>query len=200
MPRPSAGLRVIGERPVDQAIEPGSPLGEALAEAADRVGYRAPVPPRGVDADAMLAQLGERYRAEMAAAEERHTAAIAAVSLERDQTKAIAQQLLDRAASAEAALKQTHMEATATVERAQAQARQTAGVVTAIGVKSAALLFEKLAAAARWVPLLGALGSAFLLWRTALAAPSVEQLIGLGLYGALVMGPIAWLTAREPKA
>ncbi len=47
------------------------------------------------------------------------------------------------------------------------------------------------------LPALFSIGSAFWLWRGVLADPQPIQLAALGLYGACVIGPAIWLSARS---
>jgi hypothetical protein len=79
----------------------------------------------------------------------------------------------------------------------RASAGQAGAVMMTAAERIVATLAQLIAYILARLPMLLALGSAVWLWQQVLASPTPMQLIGLGLFGALVIGPVLWLTTRN---
>lgn len=192
MPRPN-GLRTVSERPATDAIEPGSPLAHALEDAAARVGMASPVGTSGgpmnggVAPDQLLAQLSQRYQAELADREQRHRVELAQVA--QAGQEAIEQSQVIRGQAVEA-VNAAVAKAAAAEEQRVAAARMLAGLN--VGQKVA----ERVGRVFSRLPLLLVLIGSYLLWQ-ATPGQSWPELVRLGLFGLLVVGPTIWLSTRE---
>ena len=84
----------------------------------------------------------------------------------------------------------------AIAEHHAAAKQATAAAATAMQ-HVVALLVQISAYALDRLPMLLTLGAAVWLWRQVLDDPTVLRLVGLGLFGALVIAPALWLTAYK---
>jgi hypothetical protein len=82
-------------------------------------------------------------------------------------------------------------------EHAQQQVAGRAVALATVAQQVLAILIQSLVYFVDRAPVLLALGAAVWLWSQVLADPSELRLVGLGLFGLLVIGPAMWLSARR---
>lgn len=80
------------------------------------------------------------------------------------------------------------------------QARAVSVALAAAAQQSVMLVIQCLAYLVDRAPVLIALASAVWLWSRVLDDPSALRLVGLGLFGLLVIGPALWLSTRRGGA
>jgi hypothetical protein len=187
-------LRIYGEAPGEDGGN-------------ERTIERFPVPPPPVAPNSQLAEDVLRLlRADTQTAlrQADHADATASTALYQAQTvtatvaelASTAETLKARTDQVEASAREIGTAAMKAVETATTrQAGIAAGVATA-AQQTLALFVQILAFVLERAPGLLALGAAVWLWAQVLADPTVLRLIGLGMFGGLVMGPVLWLSAR----
>jgi len=158
------------------------------------------VPPNSQLGDDVLALL--RRDTEQALAQADHADATASNALYQAQTASVSVEnlttttatLAARTDAVEANAREIGHQAMAAIEAsAQRRAGIAAGAATA-AQQFLTVLIQLLAFVVERAPALLALGAAVWLWSEVLADPSVLRLIGLGMFGVLVMGPVLWLS------
>lgn len=198
-------LRILDQRPAEDGDDDDRPVTQAFP-----VVSAPAVAPNSPLAEDVLAILRRGVdRAEQAA---NHAQAVASAAIEtaakNDATLSI---LGERTATIDARTAAVEEKAQVIGERAMAAiaesgksgmaARQAAAAVTAGALKiSVQMVCQLLAYALDRLPMLLALAAAVWLWARVLDDPTVLRLIGLGLFGALVIAPALWLSARRANA
>jgi len=160
-----------------------------------------PVPPNSQLAEDVLALLRQDTRQALAQADHADATASTALLSAQHANGAVAdlttttESLAARTDAVEANAREIGTQAMAAIEAAGRQ-RQTAIAAAATATQQIiAILLQTLAFVLERAPALLALAAAVWLWSEVLADPSVLRLIGLGMFGALVMGPVLWLSA-----
>jgi hypothetical protein len=162
-----------------------------------------PVPPNSQLGEDVLTLL--RRDTQQALAQADHADATASSALYQAQTAngtlatltTTTETLAARTDAVEANARDIGQRAMAAIEAVgQRQAGLAAGVATA-AQQALALFIQILAFVLERAPALLALGAAVWLWAQVLEDPSILRLIGLGMFGLLVMAPVLWLSARK---
>jgi hypothetical protein len=105
--------------------------------------------------------------------------------------------LAARTSQVEASTQEIAQRAMAAIEAvSQRRAGLAAGAATA-AQQALALFIQILAFVLERTPALLALAAAVWLWAQVLEDPSILRLVGLGMFGLLVMAPVLWLSARK---
>jgi hypothetical protein len=186
MPRPTK-LRMLSERPVS-LVDPAEDE-RSVIEAFPRQVTDTTMNQADADLLELLRRSHDRMTGEVAQATTVATEAMNRVDGMADGVRA----LLARTEAAEAKTEQVgHAAISALKENAAAVRTSAREKLTA----TAGVLSRLSAFAIDRLPALAALGSAFWLWRDTLSNPTPIQLVALGLYGACVIGPAVWLSAR----
>jgi hypothetical protein len=162
-----------------------------------------PIDPRSQHADDVLSLLrretdhaisiATQANSVAAAAHESATRAVASTTELANHATALAA----RQTAVEARTQEVGRQAVEAIAQHHAAARQAGAAVATAAQQIAALLVQILAYALDRLPMLLTLAAAVWLWRQVLDDPSVLRLVGLALFGALVIAPALWLTAYK---
>jgi hypothetical protein len=162
-----------------------------------------PVAPNSQHADDVLALLRRETDHAIAVASQASTTATAAyeaagraISTTTELANGAAA-LAERTSQVEAQSKEVGRQAVQAIAEHHAAARQASAAVATAAQQIAGLLVQILAYVLDRLPMLLTLCAAVWLWRQVLDDPSVLRLVGLGLFGALVIAPALWLTYKR---
>lgn len=194
MPRKTslpAALRVVSEREVDE--DP-----RLVSEA-----FPAAVAPESMLGNDILELLKKSH--DRIAGEVHQATAVATEAIQRaDAATARVGEIVDQSASLKADVQATGATILRQINDAAdkaATAKQATAAAVAISAGALRVLGERLAALATFAidraPALLALGAGVWLWHGAMADPKPMQLVGLGLFGAVVIAPAIWLSSRR---
>jgi len=190
-------LRLLDERPA-----PGDDDQRHVTEA-----FPAPPPtppaPNSQLGDDVLAVL--RRDTDRALGNSSHAVATATAALDTAQradqvataSAGVSQTLVPRVDQMETATRELGERTFAALAQQQTALNTAKATLAAAAQQIAALALHILAYLLDRAPALLALGAAVWLWQRVLDDPSVLRLIGLGLFGALVIAPALWLSIRR---
>lgn len=181
MTRPTR-LRLLDERP-------------AIPDRAEDAAAPAPVSVHQIpaeDASAIIAQL----RAEAAQAVQERDAAVATAEKVKQETSATLEAVGAQARQHIAQVEGERDAARAELQTQKADRKETVAVATAVGLNMLQKAMAEAAKLTAWVPLLGSLLGGFWLFDDTVADPAPRTLVGLALYGAVVVLPAVLVTLK----
>lgn len=190
MPRKTslpAALRVVGEREID---EDSRTVAEAFPATPATL---APADPLGSDILEILRKSHDRV-----AGEAHQATAVAGAALERadaalQRVGSSEQAIAEKAAAAERGMAAVAQRALTEIKSATDKRQFAAGMFRAASERLAGLATFAIERA----PALLALGAGVWLWHGVLADPQPLQLVGLALFGGVVIAPAIWLSSRR---